>query len=97
MSLLLLLLLLAVVAGIAVVAAGFGGSLGPAPPDRSPRGRLPAGTVDRTAIDSLRFTVGLRGYRMDEVDDVLDRLATELDARDARIAELEQPRTSREI
>ena len=38
----------------------------------------------------LRFSVGLRGYRMDEVDDVLDRLAYDLEARDARISVLEQ-------
>jgi DivIVA domain-containing protein len=89
-SLLLLLLLLAVIAGIAVVAAGGGGSLAPAEPDRSPQGRLPSGPVDRAAVDALRFTLAFRGYRMDEVDDVLDRLATELEARDARIAELER-------
>ncbi len=33
--------------------------------------------------------MALRGYRMDEVDDVLDRLGAELALRDARIAELE--------
>jgi DivIVA domain-containing protein len=87
---LLLLVLLAVVAAIAVVAAGRGGAMSPAEPDRSPRGELPAGDVDRAAVDALRFTVGLRGYRMDEVDAVLDRLAAELAARDERIAELEQ-------
>jgi len=62
---LLLLLLLAVVASIALVAAGRGGSLADVRPDRSPRGVLPAGTVDRAAVDGLRFTVGFRGYRMD--------------------------------
>jgi DivIVA domain-containing protein len=31
----------------------------------------------------------LRGYRMGEVDDVLDRLGAELAERDVRIAELE--------
>ena len=31
----------------------------------------------------------MRGYRMDEVDDVLDRLAAEVQVRDARIDELE--------
>jgi len=31
----------------------------------------------------------MRGYRMDEVDDVLDRLAVEAQERDARIDELE--------
>jgi DivIVA domain-containing protein len=86
----LLLVLLAVIAVIAVVAVGRGGSLGDVEPDRSPRGELPRGEVDRAAIDSLRFTVGFRGYRMDEVDAVLDRLAAELQARDARIAELQQ-------
>lgn len=95
MSLVVLLLLLAVVAGIAVVAVGRGGALELAEPDRSPRGVLPSGDVDRAAVESVRFTVALRGYRMDEVDAVLDRLATEIEERDARIAELERaPRES---
>ena len=84
-----LLLLLAVVAGIAAVAAGRGDGLEPADPDRSPLGALPNGPVDRAGIEALRFSVAVRGYRMDEVDAVLDRLAAELEARDARIAELE--------
>lgn len=96
MHLLTLLLILAVLAAVAVVATGRGGSLAPAEPDRSPRGRLPAGPVDRASVDGLRFTLALRGYRMDEVDDVLDRLVAELEARDARIAELESQRTSPE-
>jgi DivIVA domain-containing protein len=40
-------------------------------------------------VDAVRFAVGLRGYRMDEVDEVLDRVADDLAVRDARIAELE--------
>ena len=96
MPLLLLLLLLAVVAGIAVVAAGRGGSLAPVEPDRSPRGRLPSGRVDRAALDGLRFTVAFRGYRMDEVDAVLDRLAAEIDDRDTRLRELEARPTAQE-
>ncbi|AIY01483.1 hypothetical protein ART_1884 [Arthrobacter sp. PAMC 25486] len=40
-------------------------------------------------VDRLRFSLGLRGYRMDQVDEVLDRLRDELAARDARITELE--------
>ncbi|MCY0903452.1 DivIVA domain-containing protein [Arthrobacter sp. H14-L1] len=40
-------------------------------------------------VDRLRFSLGLRGYRMDQVDDVLDRLRDQLAAKDARIAELE--------
>lgn len=96
MSILLLLVLLAVVAAIAVVAAGRGGSLAAADPDRSPAGTLPDGPIDRAAVDGLRFTVALRGYRMDEVDRALDRLVTELESRDARIAQLET-RPAREV
>lgn len=93
---LLLLLLLAVIAVVAVVAAGRGGGLGTVEPDRSPRGRLPAGPVDGAAIDALRFTVAFRGYRMDEVDEVLDRLRAELEQRDARLAALEARDAPRE-
>lgn len=39
-------------------------------------------------IHELRFAVGLRGYRTDQVDQVLDRLATALEQRDAEIAAL---------
>jgi DivIVA domain-containing protein len=88
-SIVLLLVLLAVIAVIGVVAAGRGGSLPDAEPDRSPRGALPSGDIDRAAVDGLRFTLAFRGYRMDEVDDVLDRLVAEVEERDRRIAELE--------
>lgn len=89
MSLVLLLVILAVIAGIAVVAAGRGEGLSAPDPDRSPRGALPAGDPTREDVDALRFTLALRGYRMDEVDAVIDRLLDELDRRDERIAELE--------
>ncbi|EMY33473.1 hypothetical protein D477_014752 [Arthrobacter crystallopoietes BAB-32] len=39
-------------------------------------------------IDGLRFSVALRGYRMDQVDEVLDRLRSELADRDETIAQL---------
>jgi DivIVA domain-containing protein len=87
--LLLLLAALAVLAAIAVVAAGAGGSMGTSTRDRSPRSELPVDDVDRTAIDGLRFSLAFRGYRMDEVDEVLGRLTDELEIRDHRIAELE--------
>jgi DivIVA domain-containing protein len=87
--LLLLLAALAVLAAIAVVAAGAGGSMGTSTRDRSPRSELPVDDVDRTAIEGLRFSLAFRGYRMDEVDEVLGRLADELEIRDRRIAELE--------
>ena len=89
MSILLLLALLAVLGVVAVVATGRGGAMADAEHDRSPRGELPPGEVRRDDIDGLRFSLGFRGYRMSEVDDVLDRLAAELAERDRRIAELE--------
>ena len=81
--------MLVVIGGIAVVAAGRGVGLQDVEPDRSLAGSLPEGDVDRAEVDGLRFTLALRGYRMDEVDAVLDRLVDELETRDARIAELE--------
>jgi DivIVA domain-containing protein len=87
--LLLLLAALAVLAAIAVVAAGTGGGLVPSSPDRAPGGELPPDEVDPAALEGLRFSLAFRGYRMDEVDAVIDRLATELEIRDGRIAELE--------
>ena len=39
-------------------------------------------------IDALRFGLGLRGYRMDQVDQVLDDLRDQLQAKDREIARL---------
>jgi len=79
---------IAVLGGVAVVAAGRGDGLADAERDRAdltlPQDR-PAARED---VDRLRFTVGLRGYRMDEVDDVLDRLALDIAIRDGQISEL---------
>jgi DivIVA domain-containing protein len=41
-------------------------------------------------VDDVRFSLGLRGYRMQQVDAVLDRLRAELAARDVQLAEREQ-------
>lgn len=51
---------------------------------------LPDGPVTPAHVDELDFAVGLRGYRMDQVDQVLDRLGAELAARDHYIAELQR-------
>jgi DivIVA domain-containing protein len=37
-------------------------------------------------VDALRFGLAFRGYRMDQVDDALDRLREELRLRDERLA-----------
>lgn len=65
------------------------GGLADAHPDRLheplPRSR----PVTRADVDGLRLPTAVRGYRMQEVDDVLDRLGVELAERDERIAALE--------
>lgn len=47
-------------------------------------------TEDVTAqdINDIRFAVGLRGYRTDQVDQVLERLTTVVHERDQQIAQL---------
>ncbi|WP_237536780.1 DivIVA domain-containing protein [Streptomyces sp. SID5785] len=45
--------------------------------------------VARTDVEDLRLPTAVRGYRMAEVDDALNRLGAELAERDARITELE--------
>lgn len=84
-TVLFVLLGIAVIAGIGLVAVGRLGELPDAPPDRVPDGLGP--DVTESSLAAARFDVGLRGYRMDEVDDLLDRLGDEIADRDTRIAE----------
>ena len=73
----------------AVVASGGGGSMAKDPVRDTYADTLPEGRFDGPALRQLRFGVALRGYAMDQVDTVLDRLAADLEARDVRIARLE--------
>ncbi|WP_353712656.1 DivIVA domain-containing protein [Arthrobacter sp. K5] len=41
-------------------------------------------------VDNVRFALGLRGYRMDQVDQVLDDLRDQLAARNAEIERLRE-------
>ncbi len=70
-------------------ANGARGGLADAPVDRLHEPLPSVRAVGRADVDSLRLPTAARGYRMQEVDDVLDRLGAELAERDARIAELE--------
>ncbi|MBC8091008.1 MAG: DivIVA domain-containing protein [Pseudonocardia sp.] len=81
--------------GVAALVFGRGEELAPLAPDATPT-RLPSGEVGGEHVRALRIPQAVRGYRMTEVDWVLDRLATELDRvgaeRDGlagRVAELE--------
>jgi DivIVA domain-containing protein len=63
--------------GVAAVAAGRGSPLAPAYDDR-PDAAVPAkGTLGPEDLRRVRFSLALRGYRMSEVDALLDRLARE--------------------
>jgi DivIVA domain-containing protein len=63
--------------GVAVVAAGRGRGIDAAPDDR-PDVTLPAeGRLTASDLRGVRFSLAFRGYRMDEVDALLDRLARE--------------------
>ncbi|WP_312018727.1 DivIVA domain-containing protein [Streptomyces sp. I05A-00742] len=86
----LLFALVVVVAAVTLaVLSGRDGVLPEAEPDRTAWSLPPGRPLARSDIDGLRLPVALRGYRMADADDVLDRLAAELAERDARIAELE--------
>lgn len=56
----------------------------------APEPVLPSGEVQPSDVDSVQFAVVARGYRMDHVDRVLERLRDELAIRDRRIADLEE-------
>lgn len=87
MTTLVLLGVLAVLCAAGVVAMGRGDSMAEVEPDRSPLGELPTGDITPEDVRSLRFSVAFRGYRMDEVDAVIERLAAELARRQVRQGE----------
>ncbi len=72
-------LIVGLLGAVAVVAAGSGGSLAEVYDDR-PDARVQAdGPLASDDLRRVRFTTAFRGYRMSEVDTLLDRLAAELD------------------
>jgi DivIVA domain-containing protein len=84
-----LVVIVALLAAVGWLAIGGGGHMSEPAPDRPDLALPGEGLLDRDDVDRVRFSVGARGYRMDEVDDVLDRLAQEIELREQRIAELE--------
>jgi DivIVA domain-containing protein len=84
------LIVIVLIGAVAVVASGRWGAMGEAYVDR-PDVLVPARhALTADDIESSRFAVGLRGYRMDEVDSLLERVAREVAERDRRIADLER-------
>ncbi len=89
MALLLTLLVLAVVVVVAAVATGrITGGLDD-PVSSLPARLLPDGEVGPADVERVRFSPALRGYRMEEVDEVVERLVLELARRDEVIAGLQ--------
>ena len=90
----------AAVFGLAAAVFGRGEELAPLPPGPTPTW-LPVGEIGGDDLRELRLPQAVRGYRMAEVDWVLDRLADQLDhalaERDhleARVAELDRSERS---
>ncbi len=85
-----------VVAGLAfaVVAAVTGRTelMAEMPPDATPG--LPPGPLRPPDVAAARFDLAFRGYRMDQVDALLDRLSAELAARDEEISMLRTTTTT---
>ena len=75
--------------GVAAMAAAGGmGQMSKDPVHDTYRQDLPVGPLGPEDIRQLRFGVTVRGYAMAQVDDVLDRLASEIAEKDATIAAL---------
>ena len=66
--------------GVAMVAAGRGAPLAEVYDDR-PDASVPSGPIAADDLRRVRFSLAFRGYRMSEVDALLDRLATQLEGR----------------
>jgi DivIVA domain-containing protein len=81
----------AVIGGVAVIAAGRGGTMAETFDDR-PDARVPAeGPLSAADLRRVRFGTAFRGYRMSEVDALLDRLAAERPERPERSERSERP------
>jgi DivIVA domain-containing protein len=79
--------------GVVVAAAGRGEGLAPREVDDPPI-RLPETDIAGADVREIRFSTAMRGYRVAEVDEVLDRLARELDVLRASSPEPDVPRSS---
>ena len=74
-------LVVLVLGGVAVVATGRGGSMAETYDDR-PDALVPVdGPLTARDLRRVTFSTAFRGYRMSEVDALLDRLAAELEQR----------------
>ncbi|WGW10556.1 DivIVA domain-containing protein [Saxibacter everestensis] len=88
----------AVLVLIAAVATAFGFVRGglDKPASSAPTKMLPDPATAED-IDNIRFSLGFRGYRMDEVDAVIDRLRDQIAAQQQQLAQRPtEPRSGQE-
>ncbi len=71
-------LIAGVILAVGLFAAGRIEGMSPAVPDLPPG--LPEGPVTAEALRAVKLPVALRGYRMADVDELIERAAAELDA-----------------
>jgi DivIVA domain-containing protein len=76
-------LVVLVLGGVAALGAGRGAPMAPAYDDR-PDALVPRdGPLRAEDVRTVRFSLAFRGYRMSEVDALLDRVARQLDVAEA--------------
>jgi DivIVA domain-containing protein len=68
---------------VALVAVGRGGGLSETFDDRRDV-RVPEGRLSGADVRRVRFTTAFRGYRMSEVDALLERVASQIEAEHLR-------------
>ncbi len=94
MSVFVVLVLMVAVVVVGLIAMALAGRTGFARPLAEPLRTLPPVLLpvdpEPADVDRLRFSPALRGYRMDQVDETLQRLAAALADRDRQIAALRQ-------
>ncbi|HKG50187.1 MAG TPA: DivIVA domain-containing protein [Actinomycetales bacterium] len=88
MNLVSVLVVLAVLGVVAAVVTGAIHAEMDEPTSNLPPAGVPDGELVAEDLQAVRFSLGFRGYRMDEVDEVLDRASAELARRDAEIDRL---------
>lgn len=93
MGLIFLVVGVAVIGGVALILAGrWRDGLPEVRPDGEAQVEIgidvPVGDLTVTDIEAIRLEQAPRGYRMDDVDHLVDRLAQEIEARDEEIARL---------
>ena len=88
MAIALVVLAMAIVAAAAAFGASTRGRMSSADPDVPPVALPEDRWTVGADLDRTRFGVGLRGYRMAQVDEVLDRVSRDLVQREDYIADL---------